>query len=486
MIGLNLDELVPHLIDGQASQSESARTFEAVDPATGKAIARLAFGEPADVDRAAKAAHAAFVRGDWSKAAPAERAATLRRAADLIRASAAKISGVESLDTGKPIGQALAEVRSAADSMTYFAGHAELPNGQTYPVDRNHFAYSRREPYGVVGAIAPWNYPFTLACHKVAPALVAGNSVVLKMAEQTPLSSILLGQALTDAGIPDGVINVVNGDGAVTGASVVSHPLVSKVSFTGSTATGRAILRAAADGIKSVHVELGGKSPNIVFADADIEAAIDGSLFTSFTNTGQICTSGSRLLVDARIADRFTEALVQRAKALTVGNPRDPAAQLGPLVSREQYSRVREFLEDGERAGAQLLLGSQVDPQPAGGFFISPSIFVGVRPDMRIAQEEIFGPVLSVMTFETEEEAIAIANDVMYGLAATCWTTDLARAFRVAEQIQAGIIWTNCPHFLPVNVPYEGHKASGLGEDMGVEAIREFTRLKTHCLRFGA
>ncbi len=384
------------------------------------------------------------------------------------------------------VAQATGEVILGADFVTYFAGHAELPNGRTHPADAGYFVYSVREPYGVVGAISPWNYPFLLACWKTAPALASGNSVVIKMAEQTPLSTLELGRLTVEAGMPDGVFNVVHGDGPTTGAALVAHPDVPKLTFTGSTATGQAILRSAADHIKSVHLELGGKTPNIVFSDADMEQAISGSLFTAFYNTGQICTSGSRLLVQRKDADRVIDGFVERARNIKVGDPGDASTQLGPLISEEQYERVTGYIEEGRRGGARVALGGGRPQVPvAGGYYVEPTIFVDVTPDMRIAKEEIFGPVLSVLTFDDEDEAIRIANDVMYGLAATVWTTDLGRAFRVAERIDAGIIWTNCPHYLPVNVPYEGHKMSGLGEDLGVEALNTFTHLKTHCVNFG-
>jgi acyl-CoA reductase-like NAD-dependent aldehyde dehydrogenase len=410
----------------------------------------------------------------------------MRALATLIHDHADAIGALESRDTGKPVGQATAEVHVGADFITYFAGHAELPDGRTYPADAGYFVYSRREPYGVVGAISPWNYPFLLACWKTAPALAVGNSIVLKMAEQTPLSTAELGRLTLEAGMPAGVFNIVHGDGPTTGAALVAHPKVPKLTFTGSTAVGQAILRSAADHVKSVHLELGGKTPNLVFADADMDQAIDGSLFTAFYNTGQICTSGSRLLVQRSDSDRIIESFVERARKIKVGDPADGATQLGPLISQEQYDRVTGYIEEGQRGGARLALGGGRPQVPvAGGYYVEPTIFVDVTPDMRIAKEEIFGPVLSVLTFEDEDEAIRIANDVMYGLAATVWTTDLGRAFRVAEKIDAGIIWTNCPHYLPVNVPYEGHKMSGLGEDLGVEALQTFTHLKTHCMNFG-
>ena len=475
-----------HLIDGREVDSVSGRTFATIDPSTGTELARVAFGEAEDVDRAVQSARRAFQAGSWSRLSPGERAKRMRRLADLIHADADRIGAIESRDTGKPLGQATAEVHVGADFLTYFAGHAELPDGRTYPVDAGYFVYSKREPYGVVGAISPWNYPFLLACWKTAPALAVGNSVVLKMAEQTPLSTSELGRLALEAGIPAGVLNIVHGDGPTTGASLVAHPHVPKLTFTGSTAVGQAILRSAADHVKSVHLELGGKTPNLIFADADIDQAVAGSLFTAFYNTGQICTSGSRLLVERSVADRVIAAFVERAGRIRVGDPAAGGTQLGPLISAEQHARVTGYIAEGLREGATLALGGgRGAVEGSNGYYVEPTIFTGVRPGMRIAQEEIFGPVLSVITFDDEEEALRIANDVMYGLAATVWTTDLRRAFRVAEKLEAGIIWTNCPHYLPVNVPYEGHKLSGLGEDLGIEALQTFTHLKTHAINHG-
>lgn len=478
-------ETALHMIDGQEVASLSGRTFTSLDPSNGREIATVAFGGAEDVDRAVRSARRAYERGTWSKLAPGARARTMRRLADRIREQAEEIAAVESRDTGKPRTNATAEVLLAADFITYFAGHSELPNGRTHPANDGYFVYSKREPYGVVGAIAPWNYPFLLACWKIAPALAVGNSIILKMAEQSPLSTSHLARLALEAGVPGGVLNVVHGDGPTTGAALVEHPGVPKLTFTGSTAVGQTILRSAANHIKSVHLELGGKTPNIVFGDADHEQAIAGSLFTAFYNSGQICTSGSRLLIDRRDADAVIERLVDRARRIRIGDPADPATQLGPLISREQYDRVSGYIDEGRRAGARLALGGG---RPAGigeGYFLDPTIFTGVEPGMKIAQEEIFGPVLSVLTFEDEDEAVRIANGVMYGLAATIWTKSLQRAFRMAERLDAGIVWTNCPHYLPVHVPYEGHKMSGLGEDLGVEALHTFTHLKTHCINFG-
>jgi acyl-CoA reductase-like NAD-dependent aldehyde dehydrogenase len=474
---------VHHMIGGREVPSKSGRTFPSVNPSSGEEIAQVAFGEAEDVDAAVRAAKDAFRSRIWAGLAPGERARIMRRIGDLIRARADEIGAIESADTGKPLGQATGEVVLAGDFFTYFASLAELPDGRTHPADAGYFVYSKREPYGVVGAISPWNYPFLLACWKTAPALAVGNSVVLKMAEQSPLSTAYLGRLVLEAGMPDGVFNVVHGDGPTTGAALVAHPDVPKLTFTGSTVVGREILRVSSQFVKSVHLELGGKTPNIVFADADRDQAIAGSLFTSFYNTGQICTSGTRLLVQRSQKAEIVEQFVERAKQIRVGDPAHPETQLGPLISREQLDRVSGYIEEGKRGGATLALGGSTQAG-AGGYFIEPTVFTDVTPDMRIAQEEIFGPVLSVMTFEDEDDAVRIANDVMYGLAATLWTTDLGRAFRMAERLEAGIIWTNCPHYLPVNVPYEGHKMSGLGEDLGVEALNTFTHLKTHCINF--
>lgn len=439
-------------------------------------------GEQDDVDRAVVAAREAFESGEWTRCAPETRSQAMRRLAGAIRENIDSLSEIESTDSGKPISQARDEIEAGAGFFEHFSALATLPNGKVYPTAAGYFAYSVREPYGVVGAIAPWNFPFLLACWKTAPALAVGNSVVLKMAEQTPLSAHHLGRLAAEAGLPTGVFNVVNGDGE-TGAALVRHPDVPKITFTGSTAVGQEIMRSSADRLKSVHLELGGKTPNIVFDDADFEAALAGSVFTGFHNTGQICTSGSRLLVHESISREFIAALVESVRSLEMGDPSSPATRLGPVVSKEHLQRIGAYVELGKAAGARVATGGRQVQGP--GYFMEPTVFTDVTPEMRIAQEEIFGPVLSVLTFKSEDEAIALANGVTYGLAATLWTSDIARAHRVAERIDAGIIWTNCPHFLPLQVPYEGHKMSGIGEDLGVESVQEFTQLKSHLMAFG-
>lgn len=417
---------VPHLIDGNEVPSASGRTFQSINPSTGQPLADVAFGEQEDVNRAVDSAWRAFDSGVWSAMPPAERSRKLHNVARIIEERSDAIALLESQDNGKPLSAAKADVMGAVGLFEYFSHLPEMVGGQVYSSDPGYFTYSRREPYGVVGAIAPWNFPFQLACWKAAPALAAGNSVVLKMAEQTPVTTTEFARICLEAGIPPGVVNVVQGDGATTGASLSAHPRVPKISFTGSTEVGKLILRAAADQVKSVHLELGGKSANIVFEDADLEQALAGSLFTSYFNSGQICTTGSRLLVAESIVDEFLEAFIARARQIKVGDPVQPGTQLGPLVSQAQFDRVTGYIETGQRDGATLRLGGDT-PQLAGlegGYFVNPTIFVDVKPDMRIAQEEIFGPVLSVLTFKDEAEAIRLANDVPYGLAATVWTRD--------------------------------------------------------------
>jgi acyl-CoA reductase-like NAD-dependent aldehyde dehydrogenase len=474
---------VLHFIDGREVPSLSERTFETWNPTTGEPLGSAAFGEQADVDRAVESGWHAFDSGIWRNAAPASRAACLRRIATLIRDQVDEIAQLDALDAGKPITDSRASVEGAAEVVEYCATLPENVRGHVYPQEAGYFSYSSREPYGVVGAIAPWNFPFLLAALKTAPALAVGNSVALKPAEQTPLSTSLYARLCAEAGLPDGVLNVVHGDGATTGAALAAHTRVPKVTFTGSTDVGRRILTAGAATIKSCHLELGGKSPNIVLADADLEQAIQGSLFTSFFNSGQVCTSGSRLLVHERIADQVLAAVSERAARLPIGNPLDEQTRLGPIISSVQLERVRGYIAAGVEAGASLVRGGgspTLDPAYDNGYFVEPTIFADVEPRMTIAQEEIFGPVLSVLRFRDDEEAIALANDVTYGLAATVWTNELDRAFRFAERLEAGIIWTNWPHGGGSHTPYEGHKQSGLGEDGGLEAIGTFTKLKVN------
>ncbi len=474
-----------HLIDGRAQPSRSGRTFDTINPATGAVLAEVAFGEQADVDLAVDAAQRAFDEGTWRDLAPYQRAKRLRRTGQLVADHAEQIAELETLDSGKPLSAARGDIAAAVELLDYASTLPENVRGVVHAEEPGYFAHSRREPYGVVGAIAPWNFPFLNAVWKSAGPLAVGNSVVLKMAEQTPLTTFRFAELALEAGIPPGVLNVVNGDGPVTGAALVAHPGVPKITFTGSTAVGREILRAAADEIKSVHLELGGKTPNVVFADADLDQAIAGSLFTSFFNSGQICTSGARLLVADDVADEFLDRYVERADRLTVGDPLSAETQLGPLVSAEQRERVEGYVSSGISEGANVLIGGERPAGDAGGYFYSPTVIADVSADMTIAREEIFGPVTAVMRFADEDELVRIANDAAYGLAATVWTNRLDRALRLTDRLHAGIVWVNSPHHLRWNAPYEGHKHSGLGEDLGLEMINTYTKLKVSYMNYG-
>lgn len=476
---------VHHVIDGESVPSSNGRTFTTINPTTGATITQVSLADAEDVDRAVRAAKRAFDEAEWARIRPADRARTLRRFADLIEQNAPELAELDALDGGGPVGQREGDVAAAAEILNFAASLGEHTRGAVYSDETGYLSYSRRRPYGVVAAIAPWNFPFYFAVAKTAAALALGNAVVLKMAEQTPLSAVRYGELAIEAGIPAGILNVVNGD-ADTGRALVDHPGVSKVTFTGSTEVGRSIIRASAQEIKSVHLELGGKSADIVFADADIEQAVDGALFTSFANGGQICTSGSRLLLERSIYDSFLTAITARAEKLRVGDPFDTENDIGPLVSEAQLHRVEGLVERAVTAGARIATGGQrlSDPERASGYFFAPTLLTGVDPQSEIAQEEVFGPVTVVLPFDTEEEALRLANSVDYGLAATVWTTDLARAARVADALDVGIIWTNSPHHEAPHIPYEGHKRSGLGEDQGVEAIATFTQLTVNHIAY--
>lgn len=441
-------------------------------------MAEVAEGSAEDVDRAVKAARRAFDDGRWTYMPPWERGRLLGRVAEIIRQRNDELAMTDALDCGKPFkDNKYGDVPLCARIFDYYAGVPDKVAGKVFPSEQQLYNYSIREPYGVVAGIVPWNYPLLNSCIKLAPALAAGNTVVLKMAEQTPLSTVELGKICLEAGIPRGVVNVVNG-GPKTGATLTYHSLVDKISFTGSTEVGRKILHAAADRIVPVTLELGGKSPSVVFADADQDQAVAGVLFSSFFNAGQICTTGSRLLIEESIADKFIENLAARAAALRLGDPTKEETDLGPLVNRAQLNRVEEYIRIGQAEGAHAhLIGN--GSKPNRGFFIRPVIFTGVTPTMRIGQEEVFGPVLSVLTFRDEAEAIKLANGVAYGLAASLWTRDLGRAFRMARAIHAGMVWTNTVEYWDPSVPYGGQKQSGLGEDFGVEAYRTYTKAKS-------
>lgn len=467
-------------INGQWQDASSGRTFPTINPATTEVIAHVAEGGAADIDRAVKAAVAALA-GPWGKMEAAQRGRLIWKMGERILARAEELARLETLDNGKTITESSRiDVPYSADLYFYYAGAATKLEGHTIPVTGPYFNYTLREPLGVVGLIVPWNFPLLLASRKVAAALAAGNTVVLKPAAQTPLTALLLAEIGMEAGLPPGVLNVVPGHGATAGAALVKHPAVDGIALTGGTATGQQLMRDAAATVKKLHLELGGKSPNIVFADADLEAAARMALLGIFYNKGEVCTAGSRLLVEKGIYDVFMEKLVERVQKLQPGDPLDPKTRLGPLVSEAQLANVKRYVEIGEREGARLRTGGQPpEPAPGKGYFFQPTIFDNVAPNSTIAQEEIFGPVLAAMPFADGDELLKIANGTIYGLAAAIWTKDIKKAHRLARDLKAGTVWINTYNNYDAAMPYGGYKASGFGRESGMEAFEFYSQSKS-------
>ncbi|MFL6282930.1 MAG: aldehyde dehydrogenase family protein [Pyrinomonadaceae bacterium] len=469
-------------IDGKWVDAESGKTFTTPNPATGATLAEVAEGDKADIDKAVAAARRAF-DGAWSKVSARDRGRMMYKLAQLIEARTGDLAALETADNGKPIRETTyVDIPQVVENFEYFAGWATKIEGETIPVPGQMFNYTLREPVGVCGQIIPWNFPLLMAAWKLAPALAAGNTIVLKPAEQTPVGAMELASLIQEAGFPDGVVNIVPGYGETAGAALASHPGIDKVAFTGSTEVGKIIARAAADNLTKVSLELGGKAPNIVFADADMEQAVNGAMMGIFFNQGQVCCAGSRLFVDARVKDEFLERFKERAGRVRVGDPMDTNTQMGPQVSEEQLNRIKGYVDIAKGEGAQVLSGG-CTPELEGdfqkGFFFQPTIFSEVKNSMRVAQEEIFGPVVSVITFDGEEDLIKQANEVVYGLSAGIWTKDITRAHRFAKAIKAGVVWINTFNMFNAASPFGGYKQSGYGREMGKHALEMYTNVKS-------
>jgi aldehyde dehydrogenase (NAD+) len=467
------------LINNRWVPSESGKTFATLNPSTGEEICQVAEADVADVDKAVLAARAAFEQGPWKKARASERGRLLHRLADLIEENADALAQLESMDNGKPLSIAKAvDVAKTVACYRYFAGWADKVQGKTIPIDGDFFCYTRHEPIGVVGQIIPWNYPMLMQAWKLAPALATGNTVVMKPAEQTPLSALRIGELIVEAGFPEGVVNLLPGFGHTAGAAIARHMDIDKVAFTGSTEVGRLIMEAAArSNLKRITLELGGKSPNIIFEDVDVDEAVEGAHLGLFVNQGQSCCAGSRVFVEEKIYDEFLEKSIARALKRKVGDPLDPRTDQGPQVSQSQFDRVMGYIEAGKSEGATLACGG--DRVGDRGYFVQPTVFSGVQDEMTIAREEIFGPVMSVIPFKDVDEVIRRANRTTYGLAAGVWTRDIKKALAVANGVRAGTVWVNCYHVLDTRAPFGGFKQSGIGRELGEYGLQQYTEVKT-------
>jgi aldehyde dehydrogenase (NAD+) len=467
------------LIGNRWIASASGKTFTTINPSTGEEICEVAEADTADVEQAVRAARSAFEHGPWRSMRASERGRLLYRLADLIESNGDELARLESLDNGKPVTVAKAvDVAKTVACYRYFAGWADKVHGKTIPIDGDFLCYTRHEPIGVVGQIIPWNFPMLMMAWKLAPALATGNTVVLKPAEQTPLSALRIGELILEAGFPEGVVNVVPGFGPTAGAAIASHMDVDKVAFTGSTEVGHLIMEAAAkSNLKPVTLELGGKSPNIIFADVDLDAAVEGAHMGLFSNQGQSCCAGSRVFVEESIYDRFVERSIARATKRVVGDPFDPRTELGPLVDQAQFDKVMGYVESGRNERATLACGGNRIGNR--GYFIQPTVFADVQDDMQIAKEEIFGPVMSIISFKSLDEVIARANRTKYGLAAAVWTRDIKKALAVANGVRAGTVWVNCYNVMDTRSPFGGFKQSGIGRELGEYGLQQYTQVKS-------
>ncbi|MGH9521777.1 MAG: aldehyde dehydrogenase family protein [Terriglobales bacterium] len=470
------------LINGEWRDAAGGKMFETINPATAEPLTTIADASPEDVDSAVNAARRAFddLAGPWRKMSASERGRIIWKISELIEQHIDELAELETLDNGKPIFESrYVDMPMVADVFRYFAGWATKLHGETVNINESAFTFTQREPVGVVGAIVAWNFPLLLASWKLGPALACGNTVVLKPAEQTPLSALRFGQLCMEAGLPAGVLNIVTG-GPGTGKALVQHPLVDKVAFTGSTMVGKEIMKSAADTLKRVTLELGGKSPNIVFADSDLDNAVKGAINGIFYGKGEVCCAGSRLFVESKVHDEFMGKLVERTKKLKPGDPLDPKTRLGAIVSEQQMKTVLGYIDAGKSEGAQVMIGgNRAEVGNGKGYFLDPTVFGGVKNDMRIAQEEIFGPVLATIPFDDIEQVAELANRNQYGLAAAIWTRDIKKAHALSKRLRAGTVWINTYGLMDAALPFGGFKQSGFGRELGMHAIEHYTELKS-------
>jgi aldehyde dehydrogenase (NAD+) len=471
-------------IDGKLVDSVSGKTFDTINPATEEVITCIAEGDSADIDLAVTAARKAFEDGPWRKIDARDRGRILLEIANLIEKNKEELALLETMDNGKPISETTnADLPLVIDCLLYYAGWADKIHGETIPVRGEFFNYTLREPIGVVGQIIPWNFPLLMAAWKIAPALACGNTVVLKPAEQTPLTALRLGEICQEAGLPDGVLNIVPGYGPTAGAALAEHMDVDKIAFTGEYTTGRIIMQAASKNLKRVSLELGGKSPNIVFADSDIDSAVVGAMTGIFFNQGEVCCAGSRLFLEKSIHDEFVEKLSDKASGLRVGDPEDAGTQMGAQVSKEQFDKILGYIDSGKQEGAKLVTGGERCGEK--GYFIKPTIFDAVDNNMKIAREEIFGPVVSAITFDDVDDVVRQSNLSIYGLAAAVWTRDIKKAHRLARDLKAGTIWINTYNSFDAASPFGGYKQSGFGRELGIHALELYTQVKSVWINLG-
>ncbi len=470
-------------IDNRWVDAAGGRTFEDVNPATGETLAQIAEASADDVDRAVRAARRAFDEGPWRKMKAMERAALLRKVGELILQRKDELIQLESMDSGKPVRESSTlDVPRSALNFIWFAEYITKVTNECVPVDGQFLHYEVRDPVGVAALITPWNFPMLLATWKIGPCLAAGNTCVLKPASVTPLTALALGDIVADAGLPEGVFNVLTGPGSTIGTALVSHPGVDLVSFTGETTTGQSIIAAAGPSLKRVSFELGGKAPNLIFKTADLDAAVAGSLRSAFFNQGEVCLATPRFLVEESIYDAFLDKFVAAARALKLGDPLDPATEMGPLVSKQHYDRVTRYVQQGREEGAHLVTGGEPPPGLDRGYFLQPTIFTDVNQEMIICREEIFGPVCTIQPVKSEDDAIRLANDTPYGLDATVWTNDLRQAHRVSAALVVGTVWVNCWFVRDLRVPFGGAKASGIGREGGKYSWEFYTEAKNICI----